>query len=98
MAAQIPQIQAHSTVEVEDSCNDCSPCCWGRRAKKIKKDNDKFIKELEMPVRDSHDVYNFTVNVQESPEIHTVEKPPLKRDPTSVRDLTEIIKGIQDKK
>ena len=39
MTAPVNQVQAHSTVEIENSCNctNCCPrvftCCWGRRIK-----------------------------------------------------------------
>lgn len=34
--SMIPPVNAnaHSSVEIDDSCNDCCSCCWPRRVKK----------------------------------------------------------------
>lgn len=72
MAASIPPIQAHSNVEIEDSCNNCSRCCWPTRERKVKKDNAKFIAEMQIP-RDSHEVYDLTLHVTPSPVVERNE-------------------------
>ena len=40
---------AHSSVEIDNSCNDCCPsaCCWPRRIKYIKPQRNKTMPHLQ---------------------------------------------------
>ena len=39
---------AHSSVEIHDSCNSCCPrfCCWPRRVKQVKPQHSKTMPNL----------------------------------------------------
>lgn len=50
MSGLVPvNANAHSSVEIDDSCNDCCSCCWPRR---IRPDPRKPEKALSAPALD----------------------------------------------